>query len=55
MTVDLPEPDVVIECTGAPPIVLDVIRRNSPSGVVCLTACPAEDELKVDVGTASAT
>ena len=29
-------PDIVIECTGAPPVVLDAISRSAPSGVVCL-------------------
>lgn len=51
---DIPEPDVVIECTGAPPIVLDVIEGNSPSGVVCLTGVSSGGRnLKVDVGTAN--
>ena len=30
------EPDIVIECTGAAPVVLDVLRRNAPTGIVCL-------------------
>lgn len=34
---DLPPADVVVECTGAPAVVLDAIRRSSPSGVTCLT------------------
>lgn len=34
---DLPfEPDVVIECTGAPTVVLDVMCRAAPNGIVCL-------------------
>jgi threonine dehydrogenase-like Zn-dependent dehydrogenase len=32
-----PAPDVVIECTGAGPIVLDAIEHTSRSGIVCLT------------------
>jgi glucose 1-dehydrogenase len=31
------QPDVVIECTGAPPVVVQVIDKVAPSGVVCLT------------------
>lgn len=48
---DVPEPDVVIECTGAPPVVLDVIGRSSPSGVVCLTGVSSGGRvLEFDVG-----
>lgn len=31
------EPDVIIECTGATPVIADVVTRSAPSGVVCLT------------------
>ncbi|MGN9802234.1 glucose 1-dehydrogenase [Micromonospora sp. L32] len=31
------EPDVVVECTGAPPVVLDAMRKAGPIGIVCLT------------------
>lgn len=34
---DVPRPDVVIECTGAPAVVLDVLTHNGPTGIVCLT------------------
>ena len=34
---DVPAPDIVLECTGAPSVVLDVIEHNTPAGVVCLT------------------
>ena len=30
-------PDIVLECTGASPIVLDVLDRAAPDGVICLT------------------
>lgn len=30
------EPDVVIECTGAPSVVIDVMCQAAPNGVVCL-------------------
>lgn len=30
------EPDVVVECTGAPALVLDVMCKTGPNGVVCL-------------------
>ena len=28
--------DVVIECTGAPTVVLDVMCKAGPTGIVCL-------------------
>ncbi|MEU9507603.1 glucose 1-dehydrogenase [Micromonospora sp. NPDC048170] len=31
------EPDVVLECTGAPVVVLDVMYKAAPTGIVCLT------------------
>jgi threonine dehydrogenase-like Zn-dependent dehydrogenase len=30
------EPDIVIECTGAPTVVLDVMHKVGPNGIVCL-------------------
>jgi threonine dehydrogenase-like Zn-dependent dehydrogenase len=34
---EVPEPDVILECTGAPPVVLAVLTHNRPAGIVCLT------------------
>ncbi|MCI4062826.1 glucose 1-dehydrogenase [Micromonospora sp. R77] len=31
------QPDVVVECTGAPSVVLDTMCKVGPTGVVCLT------------------
>lgn len=31
------KPDVVIECTGAPTVVLDAMCKAAPTGIVCLT------------------
>ncbi|MEV4629138.1 glucose 1-dehydrogenase [Micromonospora sp. NPDC049523] len=31
------DPDVVLECTGAPSVVLDVMCQAAPNGIVCLT------------------
>src|SRR5215467_12119225 len=51
---DTPEdlrPDIVIECTGASTVVLDVIGRTSPDGVVCLAGVSSGGrELSFDVG-----
>lgn len=51
---DVPEPDIAIECTGAPQVVLDVINHNSPSGIVCLTGVSSGGRtLDVDIGSAN--
>ncbi len=31
------DPDVIVECTGAAPVIGEVITRGAPSGIVCLT------------------
>jgi threonine dehydrogenase-like Zn-dependent dehydrogenase len=44
------ETDIVIECTGASPVIFDVIGRNAPGGVVCLAGVSSgEHKLMVDV------
>jgi threonine dehydrogenase-like Zn-dependent dehydrogenase len=30
------EPDIIIECTGADPVILDAMARVAPDGIVCL-------------------
>ncbi len=45
------EPDIVIECTGAGSVVLDVLRRNAPTGIVCLTGVSSGGhKIDFDVG-----
>ncbi len=45
------EPDIVIECTGASSVVLDVMGRNAPAGIVCLTGVSSGGhKLSFDVG-----
>ncbi|GHJ48653.1 threonine dehydrogenase [Catellatospora sp. TT07R-123] len=35
---DLPlEPDLALECTGAPTVIADTLRQVGPNGIVCLT------------------
>lgn len=47
----VPEPDVILECTGAPTVVLDVLTHNRPAGVVCLTGVSTGGRTtSVDVG-----
>ena len=44
-------PDVVIECTGAASVVLDVMNRNAPTGIVCLAGVSSGGhQLSFDVG-----
>ncbi|GAA5165527.1 MULTISPECIES: glucose 1-dehydrogenase [Amycolatopsis] len=45
-------PDVVIEATGAGPVVFDVISGTAPYGIVCLTGVSATGRpLRVDAGS----
>jgi threonine dehydrogenase-like Zn-dependent dehydrogenase len=44
-------PDVVIEATGAPPVVFDALRYNAAAGIVCLTGVSASGRaLTIDAG-----
>ena len=43
--------DIVVECTGAPTVVLDVIGHNAPAGIVCLAGVSSGGrELPADLG-----
>jgi glucose 1-dehydrogenase len=45
------EPDIVIECTGASSVVLEVMCRNAPEGVICLAGVSSGGhKLTFDVG-----
>jgi threonine dehydrogenase-like Zn-dependent dehydrogenase len=45
------EPDIVIECTGAASVVLDVMGCNGPLGIVCLTGVSSGGhKLDFDIG-----
>lgn len=35
------KPDIIIECTGADPVVLEVMRHNARGGIVCLVGVSA--------------
>jgi threonine dehydrogenase-like Zn-dependent dehydrogenase len=46
--------DVVIECTGVAPVVLDVLGGTAPDGIVCLTGVSTGGRpLPLDIGTAN--
>ncbi|HEX6590136.1 MAG TPA: glucose 1-dehydrogenase [Longimicrobiales bacterium] len=43
-------PDIVLECTGVPALVVDVMGRNAPAGIVCLAGLsPGLRTIGVDV------
>ena len=45
------KPDIVIECTGAGSVVLDVIGRTAPDGIVCLAGVSSGGhKISFDVG-----
>jgi threonine dehydrogenase-like Zn-dependent dehydrogenase len=44
------EADVVLECTGAAQVVVDVMANNAPGSIVCLTGVSSSRVLEVDVG-----
>jgi glucose 1-dehydrogenase len=44
------EPDIVIECTGASAVVLEVVNRTARSGIVCLAGVSSGGrEIRIDV------
>lgn len=46
-----PAPDIVIECTGAASVVVDVLGRTSRGGILCLTGLSERSvRLPVDIG-----
>jgi threonine dehydrogenase-like Zn-dependent dehydrogenase len=45
-------PDVVIECTGATAVVVDVLGRSAPDGIVCLAGVSSGGRaIQFDIGT----
>ena len=45
------EPDVVMECTGAPAVIRDVLGRTAPDGIVCLAGVTAPGHaFEFDIG-----
>lgn len=44
-------PDIVLECTGAPPVLLEVMRHNAPGSITCLVGVSsAGKSVPVDMG-----
>jgi len=49
--IDRVQPDVLIECTGAPTLIRDVLGRTAPDGIVCLAGVTAPGHaLDFDIG-----
>jgi len=45
------KPDVVMECTGAPPVIRDLLGHTAPSGILCLAGISSPGhELPTDLG-----
>jgi len=45
-------PDIVIECTGADPVILDAMERIAPDGIVCLAGVSAGGhKTDLDIGS----
>jgi threonine dehydrogenase-like Zn-dependent dehydrogenase len=46
-----PPPEVIVECTGVPQLVLDAIQHLGPDGVLCLTGVsPSGPKIGIDAG-----
>jgi threonine dehydrogenase-like Zn-dependent dehydrogenase len=44
-------PDIVVECTGAPSVIVDVFGRTAPDGIVCLAGVSSGGrEFPLDIG-----
>jgi threonine dehydrogenase-like Zn-dependent dehydrogenase len=44
-------PDIIIECTGATPVIADAVTRSAPSGIVCLAGVSSGGHtLDLDLG-----
>src|SRR5689334_2010213 len=45
-------PDILIECTGAPAVIRDVLGRTAPDGIVCLAGVTAPGHaFELDIGS----
>jgi threonine dehydrogenase-like Zn-dependent dehydrogenase len=50
------KPDILMECTGAPSVIRDVLGRTAPGGIVCLVGVSAPGhDLNVDIGEVNRT
>lgn len=47
---DAVKPDIVLECTGAPTVVGQVLARTAPAGIVCLLSVTPSHMMEIDIG-----
>jgi hypothetical protein len=47
------KPDILMECSGAPSGVRDVLGRTAPGGIVCLAASPRPDMTSISTSGSS--
>jgi len=43
-------PDIVMECTGAPPVVREILAHTSPDGITCLLGVTPPRVMDLDIG-----
>lgn len=49
--IDRLRPDILMECTGSPALIGEILGRTAPAGIVCLVGVTAPGhELKLDIG-----
>jgi threonine dehydrogenase-like Zn-dependent dehydrogenase len=49
--IDRLRPDILMECTGAPAVIAEILGRTAPAGIVCLVGVTAPgQEFKLDIG-----
>jgi glucose 1-dehydrogenase len=54
--VDRLRPDILMECTGAPALIAEILGRTAPAGIVCLVGVTAPGhEVKLDIGRVNRT
>jgi threonine dehydrogenase-like Zn-dependent dehydrogenase len=44
------KPDIVMECTGAPIVVREILGRTSPGGIACLLSVTPSRTMEIDIG-----
>jgi len=50
------DPDIVMECTGAPQVVMDLMGRTAPNGIICLAGVSAAGtQTMIDAGALNRT
>jgi glucose 1-dehydrogenase len=49
--IDRLQPDVLMECTGAPALIVELLGRTAPAGIICLVGVTVPGhEFKLDIG-----